>query len=264
MTGVRPTAAGPDFRSGGTRLDDPAPFRVLLEVETRKQVDTRAGRALVTAGAVTVLLVYVAGGLASGSADFGDALMVGTIPLSLLLPLVAILAVTTEWTQRTAQVTFVLEPRRGRVLAAKILGSLVLAAGLGVLAVAAAAVTTLVTAVAHGRTPEWSVDAAAVSGLVVLLVISTLQGAAFGAALQHTVAAMLAFLVLPTVFSFVATLSGLGPALAWVDLNEATAPLLESGVPSGAALARLLTATAWWVGVPLLVGAVRFTRREVA
>ena len=46
--------------------------------------------------------------------------------LSRLLPLVLLMAMTAEWSQRTAMTTFTLEPRRGRVLAAKVIAGLTL------------------------------------------------------------------------------------------------------------------------------------------
>ena len=39
--------------------------------------------------------------------------------MGILLPVLGILLVTSEWSQRTAMVTFTLEPSRSRVIAAK-------------------------------------------------------------------------------------------------------------------------------------------------
>ena len=44
-----------------------------------------------------------------------------------ILPIVAILSVTSEWSQRTGLSTFTLVPHRGRVLAAKAAAALVVA-----------------------------------------------------------------------------------------------------------------------------------------
>ena len=51
---------------------------------------------------------------------------IAVAPASILLPIVGILLVTSEWSQRTALITFALVPDRGRVLAAKLLASVVL------------------------------------------------------------------------------------------------------------------------------------------
>lgn len=44
------------------------------------------------------------------------------------MPVVGILLVTSEWSQRTAITTFTLVPQHGRVLTAKLLAALVLSA----------------------------------------------------------------------------------------------------------------------------------------
>ena len=43
----------------------------------------------------------------------------------IILPLIAILAVTSEWSQRTGLTTFTLVPHRGRIIAAKAISSVV-------------------------------------------------------------------------------------------------------------------------------------------
>ena len=60
-------------------------------------------------------------------------------PQSLLLPVLGILAVTAEWSQRTGLVTFTLEPNRARTAVAKLaavvlIGLLAVVAALGVAA----------------------------------------------------------------------------------------------------------------------------------
>ena len=67
--------------------------------------------------------------------------------ITLLLPIVGILLVTSEWSQRTAQVTFTLVPRRGRVLAAKVSASVVLA-------LVAFALALVLAVAGHGAGPR--------------------------------------------------------------------------------------------------------------
>lgn len=108
-----------------SRLPDdaskPIPFGRLLTVELRKLLDTRAGRWLLVAIAALIIV-------ASTAVFFTDTDMppvyryfvrAAVIPLDVLLPVLGILAVTTEWSQRTGLVTFTLEPRRVRVGLAK-------------------------------------------------------------------------------------------------------------------------------------------------
>jgi ABC-2 type transport system permease protein len=64
---------------------------------------------------------------------FGSYLSLTQIPVGVLLPVLGVLLVTSEWSQRTAMTTFALVPRRFRVLTAKPLAAAVLAV-LGVVA----------------------------------------------------------------------------------------------------------------------------------
>src|SRR3954454_8314032 len=90
------------------------PFSRLVQVELRKMFDTRAGRwLLISIGALTALVlviqlwVVVAQDL---DVDFRDFMAGMNTPMGILLPVLGIMAVTSEWSQRTAMVTFSLEP----------------------------------------------------------------------------------------------------------------------------------------------------------
>ena len=60
-------------------------------------------------------------------ATFGSFGAGANIPMVILLPVLGVMSVTGEWTQRTAMVTFALVPSRGRVVAAKYVSALVIA-----------------------------------------------------------------------------------------------------------------------------------------
>ncbi len=75
---------------------------------------------------------------------FASVLDVGVKPASVLLPIVGILLVTSEWSQRTGLITFPLVPVRSRVIAAKLLASLVLALAMLAMSVGVVAAEVLV------------------------------------------------------------------------------------------------------------------------
>ena len=117
------------------------PFSRLLRVELRKLVDTRAGFWLLAAiGIITVAVVVVFLFVADpAQLTFMNFVGATATPQSLLLPVLGILAVTAEWTQRTGLVTFTLEPSRTRVAVAKLVavvlvGLLAVVVALGVAA----------------------------------------------------------------------------------------------------------------------------------
>ncbi|GAA6524265.1 hypothetical protein [Intrasporangium sp. DVR] len=240
-------------------------FARLVEVEARKQVDTRSGRWLLGTAAALVLAVYGAGALLGGAGGFADAFAVGAMPLGVLLPVITILGVTTEWSTGSSVITFGLEPRRGRVLAAKVLGGLGIAAALIVLALVAAALTTWLAAVPRGRTPAWDLSWWQVTGLSLLLLLGSAQGAALGALIQHTAASVAGFLLVPTLGTvlFTAVLDN-GPLVAWLSINDAMAPLTGPVPVTTTQLAQLGTAGALWIVVPGVLGAFRWARREIS
>ena len=113
------------------------------------------------------------------------------------MPVVGILLVTSEWSQRTAMITFTLVPHRSRVLVAKLLAGLLLApiayavpgAGAGSRPRCSAAPT----ATRRGRCrPRCSARPRSPSRS------SMLAGIAFGAVLLASAPAIVLYFVLPT------------------------------------------------------------------
>jgi ABC-2 type transport system permease protein len=80
----------------------------LVTVELRKMVDTRAGFWLQVATVATTLVAVIARSVTGEAADhtFASVLSVGLLPAAVLLPVVGILLVTSEWSQRTGMITF--------------------------------------------------------------------------------------------------------------------------------------------------------------
>src|SRR5689334_14659169 len=106
------------------------PFGRLVRVELRKMADTRAGRwLLISIAALTVLVLIIQMAVVLGQdlhPRFLDFLQGMNTPMGILLPVLGVLSVTSEWSQRTAMVTFTLEPSRVRVVAAKVVSLLVI------------------------------------------------------------------------------------------------------------------------------------------
>lgn len=254
--GSTPTGHAPAALEGRPGV----PFGRTLRAELRKMVDTRAGFwmvVLMTAIAAIILVAVVIWGSAE-DASFSGLLQLATLPLAMVLPILGVMAATAEWSQRTGLVTFALEPRRGRVVLAKALASLAFA--LVVLAFAFLA-SALVNVVAG--TGEWDLSAAAAGGVTLALVLYVLQGVAFGLLFLNTPVAIVAVLVLPSVWSIATTLvGGLEEVGAWINLDRVTVPLF-AGEMGGRDWAQLSTGVAVWVLLPLAVGTYRVLHREV-
>ncbi|MCA1680906.1 MAG: ABC transporter permease [Actinobacteria bacterium] len=235
----------------------------LVTVELRKMIDTCAGFWLqVAMVAITVIAVAVA--VAIGDAadhTFVSILNVGLQPAATLLPIVGILLVTSEWSQRTGLITFALVPVRSRVLGAKLIASLVLSAVMLVMSITVVAAGVLVTS--PGVDGTWSDVAPMIGQSAVYLTTGMVTGVALGAILLASAPAIVANFALPIAFAAVFSLSILSGVAPWLDIVRATGPMSE-GVLDATQWAHAGTALALWMLLPLLIGAYRITRREVA
>ncbi len=241
------------------------PMTRLIRVELRKLVDTRAGTwLLVGIGLVTVaaVAVYL---FAADAADltFARFVNVTVLPQSWLLPVLGIMAVTSEWTQRTGLVTHTLEPRRSRVLAAKFAATGLLGGLAVVLALAVAALANVLSSALLDGNGAWIYGADGLRDTVLFQVLSLLAGLALGTLLMNTAAAVVVYFVLPTAFglafSMVDSLTGVA---GWIDLTTSQGPLFDHSI-SGVKWLQLLATTTWWILLPLAAGLWRLLHREI-
>ncbi|MFI5912575.1 ABC transporter permease [Dactylosporangium sp. NPDC051541] len=219
----------------------------LILVELRKTVDTRAARWLLA----VVAALTVAAPLLQGGRAFPAAAAAAQLPVSILLPVLAVLAVTAEWSQRTALTTFALVPDRRRVMLAKL-------AAVTVLGLAAAGFALGVAAVVAG-----GVDVA-VAGQLALVDVTTMWcGFGFGLLLLGSAGAVAAYYVVPIGWAAAGRLvPALEPAARWLDLSRTRGPLDAAGVTADE-WARFAASAALWVALPILLGLVRATRAEI-
>ena len=242
------------------------PFSRLLRVELRKLVDTRAGFWLLAAIGIITVAVIVVYLFAADAADltFVNFIAVTATPQAILLPVLGILAVTTEWTQRTGLVTFTLEPSRARVAAAKLLAVGLVGLLAVVVAYGTAALGNLAAVALMDGAGSWSIEAAGMRDFFVLQLIGVVQGFAFGMLLMNTAAAIVLYFVLPMAWSVAFSLVGaLENAAPWLDFNSAIAPVYAGDSLQGDDWTHVAVAGTIWVLVPLALGLVRLLRREV-
>ena len=234
----------------------------LTLVELRKMSDTRAGFwLLVSTGLLTVVAAAIAGlALPELDATLVNYLAISLTPASVLLPVMGILLVTSEWSQRTAMITFALVPHRGRVLAAKLLAGMALT----IVAFQICLVVALVaTALAGGGGDDtWSLSAALIGQAVISVSIPMLTGIGFGAALLSSAPAIVLYFVLPTAFGILGSLNALEGVARWLDQSRTMGKLVEETF-TGTQWARLGASVALWTLVPLVVGWWRVARSDV-
>jgi ABC-2 type transport system permease protein len=238
----------------------------LATVELRKMIDTRAGVALLGVMELLAAAIVVVQLLAGKPATwtFQTFLFGALIPVGILLPVLGVLSMTSEWSQRTAMTTFALVPRRERVLAAKLLAAAVLAA----LAVAACMIDAALGNLVAGARPHangsWHLTGTMVGAALLLMLLYVLVGLGFGVLLQSSPLAIVVYFVVPTAWALVGGLvSWMHRWASWLDLGQTTTPLMHGAWPAGDGWSKLAASAALWIGLPLALGLVRTLRGEV-
>lgn len=241
-------------------LAGPSLGRLVL-IELRKASDTRAGRRLLAAAVLITVAVAIVRGVVGDPADrtLTEIVALVHLPFSIFLPIIGILLVAGEWSQRTALQTFALVPDRRRVVGGKILAALTLsAAGLTVALLSAVAV-----AAAAGVPGAWDLGLDDLGQVTFAVLLGMLWGVAFGLLLPTPAAAIVAYFVLPTAFGLLGELiPGLESAWRWLDPNLSIVTLSEMRL-SGDGWWHLLTVTSLWILLPLAAGTALLLRREV-
>lgn len=260
----------------------PTPFGRLIRVEWRKMLDTRGGFWLLMVTGILIALVMTAILLIAGLTDSDLELtaenlaQIFTIPVSLLVPVFGILIVTSEWSQRTAMVTFSLEPNRLKVVGAKLVAVAALALATIAFAVVIGAITNVLVAAIDGTDTVWNLSPVTFFWIVMVQVAFFGMGFALGALLLNTpgsiaiyyvVALMLPMILWPALF---ALFDWARDILPWVEINTASAPLTSGmnlvgeQVDVGATeYLQFLTSALIWFALPLALGIWRLLRAEI-
>ncbi len=261
-TGLVPT--GPDSsRTTESPPDAPIPMSRLVNVELRKMADTRSGMwLLIGLAAITLVIVAIYYFTAEASERTFLHFMEATLgPQGFLLPVLGILLVTSEWSQRTGLVSFTLVPLRGRVVTAKVLAGLTAGVAAIVLSVGFASLATALSGTPNGFA-HFGLDE--LGKFAILQITGILQGLAFGLLFLSSAPAIVSYFVFPTALNIVGSLwPPLGNVQPWIDLWASQAPLFTSDDLTNQQWAQIGTSNLIWVVLPFVLGLVRVLRAEV-
>lgn len=245
------------------------PLHRLAHVELRKMFDTRSGFWLLASIVITSVLANVA--IIAFAPN--DAVTHGTFataigaPMAVILPMIGILAVTGEWSQRTGLTTFTLVPHRGRVMLAKFFAALAVGIGAMILALAVGVIGNLIGAAFAGIDPVWDVSVTAFLLIVLGSVLGMLFGFMLGVLLRNSAGAIVAYfvysLVIPPLLGLLAYFQEWFADLQpWVDYGSAQGLLFEGSMTSEQ-WAQLAVSGALWFALPLSIGLMLVHRAEV-
>jgi ABC-2 type transport system permease protein len=249
----------------------PVPFGRLVQVELRKLADTRAGRwLLISIVSLTLLVLIIQLAVVLGNdlhPKFVDFLQGMNTPMAILLPVLGVLSITSEWSQRTAMVTFTLEPSRMRVVTAKLVSLVIVSVLALVVGLVLGSVANVLYGSFSGDDLVWGDVGKLVLTYFIAYILSMASGFALGALFLNSPAGIVVYFaysfVLPIPFAIGAALMGWFESLRpWVDFNFAQTPLID-GTIHGSDWGHLVTSGLIWLVLPLVIGLWRIGRSEV-
>ena len=267
MTATTATTAVDHART--SRRTDAIPLSRVVRVELRKMFDTRSGFWLIASIGITGLIATVAT-VAFAPDDqltyYTFAKAVG-YPITVILPMVALLAITSEWSQRTGLTTFTYVSRRGRVVWAKTLSAVIVAISSMLFAFAAGAVGNVVGSRIAGVPTVWDLSLGHALTIVLGNLVSLSIGTMLGMVLRSSAGGLVMYFVLvllvPNLSALLATSQHWYKELQpWVDLPYAQSYLFE-GMHTGAQWAHVVTSVTLWIVLPGIYGLRRVMRSEV-
>jgi ABC-2 type transport system permease protein len=245
------------------------PLGRVVQVELRKMFNTRSGFWLLASIGIVGILTTI--GMVAFAPDsqltyYTFAKAIG-FPMTVVLPIIAVLAITGEWSQRTGLTTFTLVPDRKRIVLAKVVSSVIVAIASMLFTFVVGAVGTVVGSAIAGTDMVWDVSVAEGFNIVLGSLLCLLTGTMLGMLIRSSAGALVAYfvfsLLLPTVAGILATSQGwFKDVQPWVDLNFNEAALFNGSL-TGEQWANVAVTVVAWLLVPGMLGLRMVMRSEV-
>jgi ABC-2 type transport system permease protein len=245
------------------------PMGRVVSTELRKMFDTRSGFWLLAS--IGILGFIATAAVIAFSSDAGltystFATAVG-YPMTVILPIIATLSVTSEWSQRSGLTTFTLVPHRGRVIAAKAIACVGVAVATIPLALALGALGNVVGTRIAGVDPVWDLTVTNMATILLGNVLGLGVGFMLGVVIRSSAGALVGYFIysflLPTLAVILASSQAWFRHLQpWVDFKYAGGTLVD-GTVTAQQWAHLGVTGVIWLLVPMVVGLTIVVRAEV-
>ena len=232
--------------------------------------DTRSGFWLIASIGITGLIATIATIAFAPDQDltyYNFAKAVG-FPITVILPMVALLSITSEWSQRSGLTTFTYVPSRRRVVWAKTLSSITVAVASMVFAFAAGAVGNVVGSAIAGTSTVWDLSVGHALTIVLGNLTCLLTGTMLGMLLRSSAGGLVTYFVITLLVPNAVRSPGRQPGL----VREAAAlggpqlrpePTCSRGCTPATQWAHIATTVVIWIVLPGIVGLRLVMRSEV-
>jgi hypothetical protein len=247
----------------------PIPLARLVEVELRKAFDTRSGLWLLASLGIAALLTTgaIVAWAPKDQLTYSQFTLAIGVPMTVILPIIAVLSVTSEWSQRSGLATFTLVPHRGRVLLAKAIAVVSVTVPATLVAFGVGAVGNVAGAALADVPAVWDQDLVDVGYFALGQTLLLLVGFVLGALIRNSSGAIVAYMiygfVAPGLLAFLAfSQAWFDDARPWLDAKYSQDALLRGDI-AGDQWSHLAVTTVVWLVVPMVAAVLNVLRSEV-
>ena len=240
------------------------------DLDLRAYFDTRATAIVMTVSLLALLAFAALGGLLvplvlpEEVVDVETTVIALSLPLSLIIPAIAVLITAGEWSDRSIQFSLLQRPSRNAVLLSKTLAASVVTAGVVALAIALAAATTWIGGELLGQGADFSSMEGVMTTQLATLGSYLLISLAMGLLTQSSVLGLLSAIGIPFLTATAVPLAALTGSELFIDVVRAVdLPGAAVALGDGRAGAFELLPLALTVLLPAALGVWRWNRREV-
>ncbi len=239
-------------------------FGNLVKAESRKYVNTRAALVLSILTAAALALATI-GAIATypeliKAATGTDLLFLPLAVTSILTAVIVILPVTSEWTQRGALTTFVVEPRRERVVAAKALVSLGVTLAVWMACQLSWVVFNAAGAAVHGLEASWEFHWVRWFEFIGVFLLDVTVAFTLALLLRNTALTVAVFLAGPVTVGALSQFGELAAKItAWIrtpgtSLQTILSAQKDGQTPDATLWGQFTVGVVVWIVVPLAIG----------
>ena len=247
----------------------PIPMSRIVGVELRKMFNTRSGFWLMASIGIAAVLATGATLLFAPENELTQEAFSAAIgfPMAVILPMVAILSVTSEWSQRSGLTTFTLVPHRGRVITAKVWATISVAVVSMLLALAIGALGNVAGSAIAGVDTVWDLSFQDFLFIVLGNILGMLAGFTLGVVIRNSSGAIVGYfvttLLLPTLFMVLSNAQAwFRDVWPWIDFNYAQGALFNGSMTADDWAHLGVTGLIWMI-IPMAIGLRIVLRSEV-
>lgn len=240
------------------------------DIDLRAYFDTRGTAITMTVSLLALIGFAALGGLLvplvmpDGIADVEMTVIALSLPLSLIIPIIAVLITAGEWSDRSIQFTLLQRPSRNAVMLSKTLAAITVTAAVVALSIGLAALATWIGGELLGQGTDFSTMEGVMTTQLATLASYLLIALAMGLLTQSSVLGVISAIGIPFLTATAAPIAMLTGSDVFIDAVRAVdLPGAAIALADGRAGAFELLPLALLVLLPSALGVWRWNRREV-